>query len=172
MLVLVGRTDKIIRGQLYDPLQTHLTAPTVRELVLVTQLIKRLKRTVGTERRGVYFWKLTPPLRIASVSAASGTNATSNYASEGQVICLAEDRIDEFHTTTGDWQIDAEVRSQSGRFHNLCATSNKASRVSYSTSHAETNAAAKTIPLGHMISMRFTEPELAIRLGRRPQALD
>ena len=153
-------------------LQQHLTSPTVRDLITVNQVIKRMKKIPSGERRGVYLWKLRPPLRIVSVSDASGTNSTSNYASEGQVVCLAEDRIDTFHTEKGDWQVEREVARQSGRFHNLCSTSGKASRVSYSTSHAETNAAAKTIPLGHMVSLRYTEPEFAIKLRRRPLAID
>ena len=106
------------------------------------------------------------------MSDASAANSTSNYASEGSVVCLTEDRIDEFRTEKGDYQSDWEVNLHSGKYHSIIASSGKAKRVSYSTSHAETNAAAKTIPLGHMVCLRYTEPEFAIQLGRRPRPAD
>ena len=59
-----------------------------------------------------------------------------------------------------------------GKFHNLVTFSQRAKHVSYSTSHAECNAAARLVPMGSLAAMRYTEPELAIRLCRTPKAQD
>ena len=59
-----------------------------------------------------------------------------------------------------------------GRFHNLNTFSQKAKRVSYITSHAECNAAARLVPMGPLAAMRYAEPELAAALGRSPKAQD
>jgi len=153
-------------------LQQHLQTPTVKDLITVNQVIKRLQKSVEGERRGVYLWKLHPPLRVVTVSDASSANSTSNYATEGSCVLLGEDRLPSFTTEKGDWLSEKDVATQSGRFHNLGLYSSKAKRVSYSTSHAETNAAAKTIPMGGLLSLRYTEPEYAVILKRRPRALD
>ena len=85
---------------------------------------------------------------------------------------LAEDRVEELVTDKQDFLQHAQALQLGGRFHNLITFSQKAKRVSYSTSHAECNAAARLVPMGSLAAMRYTEPELAAALGRSPKAQD
>ena len=47
----------------------------------------------------------------------------------------------------------------------LMAFSQKAKRISHSTSHAECNAASKTVPVGQVVALRYAEPEMSLRAG-------
>ena len=55
--------------------------------------------------------------------------------------------------------------------HVLAATSQKSKRISHSTSHAETLAAAKAIPIGQLGALRLAEPELCAQHGYRQKRL-
>ena len=153
-------------------LQSKMKGLQVKDMILVNQVIKRLKRQPGEEKRGIYIRRLTPPLRLVSVSDAGAANKSSNYAGEGSGILLGEDRMYNHSTDKGDFLSEQDVNPHSGMFHALALTGTKAKRVSYSTSHAETNAAAATIPYGGFVGLRYTEPEFAMQLGRAPKPLD
>ena len=76
---------------------------------------------------------------------------------------LSEDRVLVPEPDRYDYLPEAQVAKLGGWCHPLVGSSSKAKRVSYSTSHAETNAAAKAIPMGQMIALRYAEPELVAR---------
>ena len=60
---------------------------------------------------------------------------------------------------------DNLIRRLSGKLHALVVTSTKSKRVSHGTSHAETLAAARGVPMAHIIGMRLTKPEINILCG-------
>ena len=82
-------------------------------------------------------------------------------------MCLMEDHVVRTRTDKFDFLEEAQVPRLSGWCHPLVGSSSKAKRVSYSTSHAETNAAAKAIPMGQMIALRYSEPELVAKSNRK-----
>ena len=153
-------------------LQTALKSPKVKDIMAINTVIKRLKSP--RLKHGLFFHKLSGPLRVVSVSDAGSATKSSNYANEGIAVLLGEDcasshlEVDKF-----DFLQDDQVNKQGGKFHLLVGSASKAKRVSYSTSHAETNAAAKAIPLGQMIALRYAEPELIAQKGKMtPLALE
>ena len=114
---------------------------------------------------GIFMHRLHPPFQIVTVSDASPPNKSTNFATEGNLVMLAEDRIDSLRTDSSDILADDQVLLLGGHHHVLAGLSQKATKVSHSTSHAETHAAAKGVPLGQMTALRYTEPELTITHG-------
>ena len=94
---------------------------------------------------------------------ASSPNKLTNFATEGIIAGLAEDRLQSIQTDRHDYMDPRHLEQLAGKVHLLCGTSHKAKRISHSTSHAECNAAAKGIPLSQLIAMRLAEPELVQR---------
>ena len=98
--------------------------------------------------------------RIFVVTEASSANKTSSFATEGIVIGLCPDRLVTITVDKHDFLEENILSALCGFFHILHATSQKSKRIPHSTSHAETLAAAKGIPLGQIIGLRLTEPEV------------
>ena len=124
---------------------------------MINLIIKRLRRK--NDKFGIYYRRMIGPYRIVVVTDASSANKTSSFATEGIVIGLCPDRLTAVTVDKHDYLEDNLVYQLSGYFHILHATSQKSKRISHSTSHAETLAAAKGIPLGQIIGLRLTEPE-------------
>ena len=125
---------------------------------MINTIMKRL-RCKG-EWFGIYYRRMKGPYRIVVVTGASSANKTSSFATEGIVIGLCPDRLDKINVDKHDYLEEHLAPQLCGYFHILHATSQKSKRVSHSTSHAETLAAAKGIPLGQIIGLRLTEPEI------------
>ena len=169
------RPDELCR---ITSLQQKLREPTVADLKAANSTIKRLQQSCGTcsttGRHGIFMRRLQYPLRLVTVSDASSANKASNFATEGGLVLLGEDRASGIMAATnaGDFAGEDWAKLLGGSFHTLVALSQKSKRVSYSTSHAETNAAARLVPVGQLAALRYVEPELAMELGRAPRALD
>ena len=95
-----------------------------------------------------------------SVADASSANKVSNYATEGTAVCLAQDKVKEINTDHLDYLEQQSVGLLGGKMHLLIGLAQKSKRISHSTSHGETLATAKTIPLAQLTAIRLTEPEL------------
>ena len=149
-------------------LQQALSEPTVEHLMSINTVIKRLKSPTR-EHFGIFFCRMNPPYRVLTVSDASPANKKSNYATEGLISGLGEDRLQRCDTDKDDFLNPDSVHELSGKIHLLQGSSTKSKRVSHSTSHAETNAAARGIPIGQIIQLRLCEPDL--RILELPQAL-
>ena len=154
-------------------LQVFLQTPKIEDIIAINCVIKRLRRPL---KHGIFLWRLEPPLRIAGISDASAPNKQSNFATEGIIVCLAEDRISKIATDKDDFLIDEMVALLGGKMHILTGSSQKAKRISHSTSHAETLSSAKAIPLSQLIALRLCEPEIVTRRDfkmhrARPMAL-
>ena len=143
-------------------LQTKLKKPKVQDMISINTVIKRLKRPV---KHGLFYWKLKPPLRVISVSDASGHSKTSTYPTEGSAILLAEDRIPKVLTDKADFLLPGLELFLGGKMHMCVALSQKAKRLSHSTSHAETNAASKTLPIAQLTALRYAEPEISMKFN-------
>ena len=151
-------------------LQTKLQSPAIKDLIAVNAVIKRLRK--NPEKFGIYYRKLKAPLRISCITDASSANKSSDFATEGVTIGLQEDRLPVPFCDKQDYLQDNLINRLSGKLHALVVTSTKSKRVSHSTSHAETLAAARGVPMAQIISMRLTEPEINILCGpQRPLQL-
>ena len=139
-------------------LQTKLAGPQIKDLIMINTIIKRLKKK--HDKFGIYYRHMTGPYRIVVVTDASSANKTSSFATEGIVIGLCPDRLSNIKVDKHDYLDETLVQTLSGEFHVLHASSQKSKRISHSTSHAETLAAAKGIPMGQIIGLRLCEPEV------------
>ncbi|CAJ1351761.1 unnamed protein product, partial [Effrenium voratum] len=83
-------------------------------------------------------------------------SSTKNYAQEGVVILLMADNInmEKEHYVADDSFAQNQL---SGRAQLVYASSNKAKRISYSTSHGETLAAINGLENATLLSARFSE---------------
>ena len=124
---------------------------------MINTIIKRLKRR--HDKFGIYYRRMTRPYRIVVVTDASAANKTSSFATEGIVIGLCPDRLPHIKIDKNDYLDETLIDTLTGPFHILHASSQKSKRISHSTSHAETLAAAKGIPMGQIIGLRLCEPE-------------
>jgi hypothetical protein len=143
-------------------LQTKLQTPTIAEIIAINAVIKRLRK--NPNRFGIYSWRLTPPRRVVCISDASSPNKTSDFATEGIVVGICEDRLDALDCDKDDYLDSSHVPLLGGKLHILAASSQKSKRISHSTSHAETLASAKAIPLAQLVAMRCSEPEFSLTM--------
>ena len=142
-------------------LQQHLTQGKLKHLISINGVIKRLK-SPSREAYGIYLKKLTPPLRVVCVSDASSANKKSSYATEGICVLLAEDKVSMLHSDKNDFLEGEQVKNLGGAMHLLVCSSTKAKRISHCTSHAETNACSRAIPIAELVSLRISEPEMKL----------
>lgn len=113
----------------------------------------------------IYFWRLTPPLHQITVTDASGANKRSDYSMEGIALPVSEDRVGEPKTDDKDFFEREQVSKLGGKCHLMLGTASKSKRISHSTSHAETLAAARGLPMGQLLSIRYSEADL-VRVNR------
>ena len=110
------------------------------------------------------FCNVGPCMRVIQITDSGHVTQLSCYPIEARIVLLSSDyhelrqgRKEEFYGR------DASIFG--GYTCVLYMSSKKAQRVSYSTSHSETNSAAKAIPMGQMIALRYAEPELVASKG-------
>ncbi|CAE8712610.1 unnamed protein product [Polarella glacialis] len=135
-------------------LQGHVTAPTYGQLRAANALVVRAKKYAAG--CGLHFCKLTPPLRILTITDASHASKLSSYAQEGVIVLLTEDRQPRLDLVNKELT-DFDCVLQSGRCHVFIGNSNKAKRISSSTSHAETLAATNGRECAQLLAMRLHE---------------
>ena len=137
-------------------LQQKLKEPQVKDLLLINQVIKRLKAPDSID--GIYFWRLTPPLHQITVTDASGANKRSDYSMEGICLLISEDRVGEPQTDQQYFFECDQVSKLGGKCHLMLGTASKSKRISHSTSHAETLAAAHGLPMGNYLPLVIPKP--------------
>ena len=135
-------------------LQSIMNKGKVQHLKDINGLIERAKKD---KEAAIYYRQLQETYyRIVIIHDASAATSTKNYAQEGVIVVLMNDFIntnknhviatDEFARTT-----------LSGKAQLLHVQSNKAKRISYSTSHGETLAAINGLECATLISARLAE---------------
>jgi hypothetical protein len=140
-------------------MQQKLKSATVKDLLEANTLIKRLKRK--GEKFGIWFVRMHGKIRVCTVSDASAANKTSNFATEGCCVCLMEDNVDTVVADSQDFISERDSPAHGGIAHLLHCSSTKSKRVSHSTSHAESLACARLIPVGQLTALRLSEHSLA-----------
>lgn len=136
-------------------LQTCVRCATIGHLKQANTLLARIKKyATGI---GLYFAYMRPPFCAKSVHDACHVSRLSSYAIEGILVLLAEDRKDIVADKKTAVIRKEDVEKLGGPGHPMINTSNKAKRLSHSTSHAETNAGCRAKELAQMVNLRFSE---------------
>ena len=115
-------------------LQAHMVTPMMSHLRDVNSLLKKLLK--DKTMCGIHFHKLPWPVRIVAVSDAGHATKLSVYPFEGRFVLMMHDPINKYRDM--EW-LDTHASTMLGGYaHNHYHSGKKASRVSHSTSHAET----------------------------------
>ena len=137
-------------------LQSVMNKAKIRHLKMANELIARAQ----ADKDAAIYRALQPTkYRIVVVHDASAATSTKNYAQEGVLVFLMQDTVDipSEHLVATD---DFAKYKLSGVAQLLHMQSNKAKRVSYSTSHGETLAAINGInglECATLVSTRLAE---------------
>jgi hypothetical protein len=136
-------------------MMTIVNEATVADLKQLNTLINRAKQT---PKRGIKMFKINPPFRELVVSDASHASSKTVYAKEGQLLLLTSDesstRLPKTAAILSAQQLNDLL---TGPTQLLYYSSKKSSRVSHSTSHAESLGSHSAIANAELISARFTE---------------
>ena len=138
-------------------LQTQVTNATGQALRDCNVMIARAKRHKAL---GLVFRPLPgSERRLASVADSSHARKKSSYAFEGNLVLL-QPEIDARAQSTAEHQQTVHSRNVpglSGYVHPLHVKSQKAKRLSQSTSHAETLSQLSVTAVAECVAMRYTE---------------
>jgi hypothetical protein len=153
-LMYLAQTRPEIAAELVT-MMSIVNEATVADLKNMNTLINRAKQT---PKRGIHMHKLKPPYRALVISDASHASSKTVYAKEGQLVLLTTDEASQRHPTTAAYMSASQLNDLlSGPTQLLFYSSKKSSRVSHSTSHAESLGSHTALANGELISARFTE---------------
>ncbi|CAE7765903.1 RE2 [Symbiodinium sp. KB8] len=156
-LMWTGLTRPDLLAEL-SVLQGVMNKAQVRHLRSANDLVAKAKKD---KEAAIYYRNLnTTSYRIVCIHDASAASSTKNYAQEGVIVVLMSDhfRTDENHVTVDDYVAKTYLSGQAQLLH---CQSNKAKRVSYSTSHGETLAAINGLECATLVSTRLAEATYA-----------
>ena len=150
-------------------LQTHMQHPLGIHLKWANNVLKFAKSNVSM--LGLHFCNVGPKARLAQITDSGHINAHSAYPQEGRIVLLLPD-CNELRHGTAEYIYSHDAAQLGGRSCSLFCSSKKAQRVSYSTSHSETNPAVNCSAISNMIASRFSELEFCVTHGRYPAVKD
>ena len=101
-------------------LQSQVTRAKVTHLRKANGLVKKAIQEAG-QGMGLYFQKLQGPLRLACVHNSSAAGSVRNYAQEGILVLLCEDRMKQFDREYEHVLDDQQCKALGGRCHILWA---------------------------------------------------
>ena len=134
-------------------LAQRVNCATLADLRSANNLVLRAK---SCAHFGLHFPFMKGPFRLMNISDASFATKGTSYAIEGIIIALVPDKISGIRNhglapseVRGDWM--------SSQCHVLYSASNKAKRVSHSTSHAESLAMVSSVHTSITLALRLEE---------------
>ena len=138
-------------------LQSYVTKSKVKHLKAANQVIQRAKDPRFCDL-GLIYQKFADnsKWRLACIHDASAPSKQRDYAQEGVLILLMEDRL----PVTTSYEIDGIETSEElfgGRAHVLWSQGSRSKRISYSTSHGETLAAINGMESASLVALRLAE---------------
>lgn len=135
-------------------LQSEMVTPKVEHFCATNSLRKRAVQ--NARYNGLHFAHFGWPIRIVSIADCVHATSKSCYPFEGKFVFIMADRMS--HGYGAEWLSAGESRwIFEGRAHPLYFSARKATRVSHSTSHAETLSAVGCTQTAHLISQRILE---------------
>ena len=131
-----------------------MVTPKVEHFKMVNAL---LSRTLANRiMNGLHFHCLPFPLRLVSVADCGHATKKSCYPYEGKLVLVMSDTVARAGDT--EWISASSSRTLlSGYAHPIFFSARKATRISHSTSHAETLSAVGCVQTSQLVSQRFTE---------------
>jgi hypothetical protein len=153
-LMYLAQTRPDIAAELVT-IMTVVNEATIADIKTMNTLINRTKQT---PRRGLFIHKLQPPFRVLVISDASHASSKTVYAKEGQMVLLTSDESYNRQPKQAAYLAASQLDDLlAGPTQLLYYSSKKSSRVSHSTSHAESLGSHGALANGELISARFTE---------------
>jgi hypothetical protein len=146
-----------------------MLAPTGATLRSANALYKRL--VANRHLNGLHFCYVGPKVRLVQLSDAGHITSKSCYPQEGRMVLLAADHP-QLCSGSREYFGAGESEFFGGKTCPLFVSSKKAPRVSYSTSHSETNPAISTAAVTSLLANRFTELEFFSIWGRHATPQD
>ena len=137
-------------------LQSQVTKAKISHLRQANNVVKRAQAEHG-QQLGLHFRRLRPPLRLCCVHDSSAAGNVRNYAQEGILVLLCEDKLSKLNRDEEVIMADHQTHMLGGNAHVLWAHGAKAKRISYSTSHAETLAAVSGLEASTLVAVRLAE---------------
>jgi hypothetical protein len=134
-------------------LQSEMVTPKVEHFKSVNSLLKRARSTAIMN--GLHFRVLSWPVRIVSIADCGHATKKSCYPYEGKLVLLMEDHMD--RVSEHEWMASSSKWLLEGHGHPLYFSARKATRISHSTSHAETLSAVGCTQTALLVSFRYTE---------------
>ena len=135
-------------------LQTEMVTPRVEHLIAANALLKKAKQ--NTINNGLHYQPLDLPIRIACVSDCGHASKKSVYPFEGKFVFIMADHLPR-QQSNEQWYKDHSAASFGGTAHIIYFSAKRASRISHSTSHAETLSAVGCSQVGHLVAQRLSE---------------
>ena len=135
-------------------LQREMLHPTGSTLKAVNSLVKQA--IANRHLNGLHFRYLGPRVRLVQFSDAGHITKTSSYPHEGRMVLLCQDHAC-LRRPTAEYFYAGNTTQFGGPTCVLYVSSKRAPRVSYSTSHSETNPAVSTSAVSSLLGNRFTE---------------
>ena len=138
-------------------LQSYVTKSKVKHLKAANMVVKKAKDPQFQEL-GLIYQRFSPRAswRLMCIHDASAPSKQRDYAQEGVLVLLAEDKFSQ----TSAYEIDGENVSEEtfgGKAHVLWSQGSRSKRISYSTSHGETLAAINGMETSSLVSLRIGE---------------
>ena len=114
---------------------------------------------------GLHFHVLEWPLRIVSIADCGHATKKSCYPYEGKLVLIMSDKTSKIDAT--EWMESSHRHLLEGHGHPIYFSARKATRISHSTSHAETLSAVGCTQTAQLVSHRITEVFAQTLLGRQ-----
>ena len=138
-------------------LQTIMHIPLGEHLKRANSVLRDAVR--NRQCNGLHFHDVGFPHRLVQVTDSGHITQNSCYPVEGRMVLLMSDpQLSIGSSRSGrEWYSDQETAQFGGKTCCLYMSSKKAQRVSYSTSHSETNPAVSCMAISNLIASRFSE---------------
>ena len=138
-------------------LQSYVTKSKVKHLK-AANLVVRKAQDPRFRNLGLVYQKFSPQSRwrLACIHDASAPSKQRDYAQEGVLVLLVEDRLHQAE----DYEIDGDKIPEEnfgGKAHVLWSQGSRSKRISYSTSHGETLAAINGMESASLVALRVSE---------------
>ena len=133
-------------------LQSEMICPQVQHLKMANKVLIRARKT--KEYNGLHYHQMRFPIKLCSIHDCGHASKKSCYPYEGKFVMMMHDSL---KSDAPEWLSGQDLAHVGGYAHTLFYSARKASRVSHSTSHAETLSAVGCTQMGQLIAARVTE---------------
>ena len=150
-------------------LQTEMICPRGIHVKQINLLLKHALQNLSMN--GLHFCDVGARRRLVQITDSGHITSSTCYPQEGRMVLLCRDH-DELRSSRTEYYSGSWSSIFGGPTCPLVVSSKKAQRVSWSTSHSETNPAVSCAAMANIIASMFTEMEYVRLYRRAPSARD